>query len=42
MKLLLLSIFIVLGFSACTSHDNSYYNRANNANDKAQIDLEKE
>ena len=37
----LVSMFVVLGFSACSSHDNAYYDRANKANDKAQTDLNK-
>jgi len=41
-KIFLVAIFVILGLSACASHDNSYYDRANKANDKAQIDLEKE
>ena len=41
-KIFLVSIFVILGFSACTGHDNSYYDRANKANDKAQSSLEKE
>jgi len=42
MKIFLLSIFVIVGFSACASHsDDAYYDRANIANDKAQADLNK-
>ena len=41
MKIFLVSLSVILGFSACSSHDNSYYDRANKANDKAQSNLEK-
>lgn len=42
MKILLLSLFVILGLSACaTKKDVPFYDRANHANDKAQKDLEK-
>jgi len=41
-KIFLITMFVILGLGACASHDNSYYDRANKANDKAQINLEKE
>jgi len=41
-KIFLITMFVILGLGACASHDNSYYDRANKANDKAQVDLEKE
>jgi len=42
MKIFLLNILVVLGFTACASHsDDIYYERANLANDKAQADLNK-
>jgi len=41
-KIFLITMFMILGLGACASHNNSYYDRANKANDKAQIDLKKE
>jgi len=41
-KIFLVTLFVILGLAACSSHNNAYYDRANSANDKAQIDLEKE
>jgi len=44
MKFILVSIFVVLGISACsTKHNpNGSYDRANNANEKALQGLEKD
>jgi len=42
MRIFLLGVFIIIGLNACASHkDDAYYDRANKANDKAQIDLNK-
>ncbi len=43
MKLFLLLMIVSIGFIACSSPsvDNAYYDRANQANDKAQADLQK-
>lgn len=44
MKLLVLSLFIVLGFNACTTRHNTdgSYERANSASEKALIGLERD
>ena len=42
MKILLLSLFVVLGFSACATHDDGYYDRANNASQKSLDGLERD
>ena len=42
MKLLLITVFIVLGFSACATHDDGYYDRANRASQKSLKGLEAE
>ncbi len=42
MKILLLSLFIILGFSACATHDDAYYDRANRASEKSLKGLEAE
>lgn len=42
MKIFFVSLFVVLGFGACSSHvDDAFYDRANKANDKAQANLNK-
>jgi hypothetical protein len=42
MKILLVSLFVILGFSACTTHDDGYYDRANRASEKSLHGLEKD
>jgi hypothetical protein len=43
MKILLVSLFVVFGFNACASHqDSGYYNRANTASEKALDKLDRE
>ena len=42
MKILLISLFVVLGFSACATHDDGYYDRANRASEKSLKGLERE
>ena len=42
MKILLVSLFIILGFSACATHDDGYYDRANRASEKSLIGLDRD
>ena len=42
MKIFLLSLFIILEFSACATHDDGYYDRANRASEKSLKGLEAE
>ncbi len=43
MKYVLLSMFIVFGFTACSTHNpNGSYERANSASEKAHSGLDKE
>ena len=42
-NIIVINMFIMLSFSACTSHqDNGYYKRANKASEKALNKLDKE
>ena len=42
MKILLLSLFVVLGLSSCATKDDGYYDRANKASEKAHKKLDSE
>jgi hypothetical protein len=44
MKILFFSMMIVLGFSffGCSTHDDNFYDRANNASEKSLQSLDKD
>ncbi len=42
MKILLFSLLVLLGFNACATHDDGYYDRANRASEKSLIGLERD
>lgn len=43
MKIILVCLFVLIGMSACSTHqDNGYYDRANLASEKALDKLDKE